>query len=194
MNTDSDPNSDTPAKDHSYDSKKTGTDSGSGMLKRLLVMLVVFGVIAGGIWGYQEYLKSTIPKEDPDFIKKKSDNAPPEVDATGMELLSELFTPAEPSREIVELKKKSADEVVFTYDAIMAMTKEELANNIEEVSNRLIKVRNDLPPSLGGASAGSSGPPKTTAAETSDEPKDTATVPYLALSLEVMRQVADETQ
>lgn len=156
----------------------------SGQIGRLLFLLIGFGILAGGIWGYRTYLDSLIPERDPNVVKPgfKEDGPPP----SGIEVLSEMLAGSGPSKEVEELKKMKADEVAFTYDAIMKMTPDELKKNIDELSARLERKREALPPSFGGASAG--GPPEANPSGEAGE-KDTATIAFIALPLEVMRQV-----
>lgn len=166
----------------------------SGMRRRLLVMLCVFVIAVGGIWGYREYLKSTIPKPDMNFVKKRVDGAEDDPEPSGLSVLSEILSGPQPSKEVTELQGKTAEEVVFTYDAIMNMSPTELEKNIKEVSDQLRLMRQSLPPSVGGASAGSSEPPQDNGTDlpgTTAE-KKTVTVSSLALPLEVMRQVAED--
>lgn len=96
----------------------------------------------------------------------------------------------EPTKEVKELKTKTAEEVAYTYEAIMAMSSEDLNKNIKELSDQLEARRKNLPPSLAGMSVGSSEP------ETKANVEDSATelekpISYLALPLEVMKQTAE---
>jgi len=154
-------------------------------LSRLGVILGVFALAAGGIWGFQKYLESGIPQEDARFVKARGEDAEPEEKQSSLAVLSEMFSAPKPSKEIEELKAKSADEVVFTYDQIMEMTPDELQKNIEDVTRRLGEKRKDLPPSFG---AGSMAPAEK---NSEDDAKDNSTIPSLALPLEVMRQRAE---
>ena len=139
-------------------------------------------------------MKSQIPQGDKNFSKELAEGSEPdpETSPSGMSLLTEIFSDAEPSKEILELQGKTAEEVVFTYDAIMKMTDEDLNKNIKEVSQQLASMRESLPPSIGGASAGASEPPED---KSTDDPvsadQDKVTIPFLALPLEVMRQIAE---
>ena len=163
----------------------------SGTRLRLAILLGVFIIVAGGIWGGQEYLKSTVPKSDENFIKEKAEGVEEETKPSNLAVLKEIIGGSGPSKEITELQGKSADEVVFTYDEIMQMTPEELETNIKEVSEKLVKMRSSLPPSIGGATAGgSSQPSKDDGAESANGEEKTVTIPSLALPLEVMQQVA----
>lgn len=173
---------------------RTTTAGKSGSLRRLAIILGVFVIAACGIWGYQEYLASLVPKPDMDFVKKRAEGLPDEEpEPSGLAVLGEILGGAEPSKEVTELQGKTAEEVVFTYDEIMNMSPEELDKNIKEVSSQLLSMRDNLPPSIGGASAGSSEPPK----DDGNEPPNatgeekTVTIPSLALPLEVMKQIAE---
>ena len=45
----------------------------SGVGMRLGILLVIFVIAAGGIFGYRYYLDSTLPKPDPDHIKREAE-------------------------------------------------------------------------------------------------------------------------
>lgn len=181
------------AKEIGNDRRNMDTGSKSNLLRRLGILLGVFVVAAGGIWGYQEYLKSTMPKEDANFVKEKAPGAKePDPEPSGLSVLSDLFGAPKPSKEIEELKKKTAKEVEFTYDAIIKMTPKDLEENIKDVSDRLTTMRKSLAPSIGGATAGPSGPPKDDSSEAPAVENDgQPTISSLALPLEVMRQIAE---
>ena len=159
---------------------------------RLAIILVVFVIAAGGIWGYQQYLKSTMPKQDMNFAKELAEGVEPDEEPSSLSVISEIFSGSKPSKEVTELQGKTAEEVVFTYDAIMKMSPDELEKNIKEVSDRLELIRSSLPPSIGGATAGASEPPDDgTEPPTTTGEEETASVPSLALPLIVMQQVAE---
>jgi hypothetical protein len=165
----------------------------SGSVRRFGVIFAVFAVLAGAVLLLPIYLDSLIPKGDPDFVKETANNpnTPEETEETGVEILKGMFSKPEPSNEMIDLKSRTADEVEFTYDAIAKMTSDELTVNIQFLSNRLQKLRQELPPSIGGASAGGP-PPKTEEKEATSEPEEKVTVLSLALPLEVMRQIAKQ--
>lgn len=93
----------------------------------------------------------------------------------------------EPSKEAVKLQGMSADEVAYTYDAIVAMSDAELAENFKSLNEQLTNKRNALPPSAGGASVGG-GETEVLETETTTTEDDGVTVESLALPLEVMKQ------
>jgi hypothetical protein len=174
---------------------KAEKESKSGLLGRLAIILGVFVIAVGGIWGYKQYLASTVPKPDMDFVKEKAEGAPDEEpEPTGLAVLGEILSGAEPSKEVTELQEKTAEKVAFTYEEIMKMTPEELDKNIKEVSGQLKTMRAELPPSIGGATAGgSSEPPKDDGTEppNANGEEKTVTISSLALPLEVMKQIAE---
>jgi hypothetical protein len=157
------------------------TNAKSGSLGRLIVILVFFGILAAGIWGGRKYLDSTVPKGDENFVKAKGDTED-EPEATGMEVISDIFSSKE-SKEVAELKGKSADEVAFTYAAILKMSSADLDKNIQDLSKQLVEIRSTLPPSTGAGSMGA-------ASNDSSEKKKTTPVAFVALPLEVMKQIA----
>jgi hypothetical protein len=165
----------------------------SGSVRRFGVIFAVFAVLAGAVLLLPIYLDSLIPKGNPEFAKETANNpnAPDETEETGVEILKGMFRDAEPSKEMIELQSKTADEVEFTYDAITKMTSEELTSNIQILSTRLEELRGNLPPSIGGASAGGP-PPETEEKEATSETEEKVTVLSLALPLEVMRQIAEQ--
>lgn len=165
--------------------------SGSATRFGLLLAILVIGIVS--IYGGQKYLDSQIPKGSDEFVKETSSNpsAPVEVNETGVEILTGIFSGPGPSKEMLELQKTPADEVEFTYDAIVKMTAEELKANIEILSSRLLELRRNLPPSIGGASAGGP-PPKNETKDDAAEKDEKVTVLSLALPLEVMRQIAEQ--
>lgn len=55
------------------------TSSGMGM--RLVILLVIFVIAAGGILGYRTYLNSQLPEADPEHIKREA--APDDLPAGG---------------------------------------------------------------------------------------------------------------
>ncbi|MEL7496701.1 MAG: hypothetical protein AAFN77_03780 [Planctomycetota bacterium] len=153
---------------------------------RLLILLVLFIVAAGGIYGYQQFLAGQIPQGEAQFKKERAPNVEEEEEPeSSMQILSEIFTGSnKPSKEVERLKEMGPEDVVFTYDAIMKMSVEDLKKNIKETSDKLIEKRSSLPPSLGG---GSFGPGE----GEENGPKGKDTVQGLALPLEVMQQVLD---
>ena len=168
----------------------------SGSVRRFGVIFAVFAVLAGAVLLLPIYLDSLIPKGSPEFVKKTTNNpnAPDETEETeetGAEILKGMFSDAEPSKEMIELQSKTSDEVEFTYDAIAKMTSEELTSNITILTTRLRKLRRNLPPSIGGASAGGP-PPETEEKEANSETEEKVTVLSIALPLEVMRQIAEQ--
>ena len=171
-------------------SQRTSARSGSATRFGILFAILVIGV--SSIYGGRMYLDSLVPKGSEEFTKEKSNNpdAPTEEKETGVEIIAGIFSGPKPSKEMIELKAKTAGEVEFTYDAIDKMTSEELTSNIEILEKRLAELRSNLPPSIGGASAG--GPPPPTAKNEATEDEEKVTVLSLALPLEVMRQVAKQ--
>jgi hypothetical protein len=145
------------------------------------------------IYAGRKYLDSQIPKGSDGFIKETASNpsAPVEAKETGVEILTGIFSGPGPSKEMLKLQETPAGEVEFTYDAIDKMTAEELKTNIEILSSRLVELRSNLPPSIGGASAGGP-PPKTEKKDDASDKDGKVTVLSLALPLEVMRQVAKQ--
>ena len=160
--------------------------AGSGAGRRLIILLLLFVVAAGGIWGYQQYLQSQIPKGDEEFAKELDKSIKPEEEETSLDMLKDMFGSRGPTQEVEELKKYSADEVAFTFDAIMAMSDADLKKNIAELTDKLVEVRKNLPPSFGAGSMGGSPDGE---GEDAAKPKLTD-VQQLALPLEVMQQVA----
>lgn len=171
--------------------RRTNSRSGSATRFGVLFAILVIGVAA--IYGGRMYLDSLVPKGSDEFRKEtaKNPNAPEEKEETGVEIITGIFSGPKPSKEMIELQAKTAEEVEFTYEAIENMTSEELASNIEILSTRLEELRRNLPPSIGGASAGGP-PPKTEVKEETAEEDKKVTVLSLALPLEVMRQIADQ--
>ncbi len=153
--------------------------------------MLAIGVAA--IYGGRIYLDAQIPKGSDDFRKETAENpsAPTEEKETGVEIITGIFSGSKPSKETVELQSKTADEVEFTYEAIVKMTPEELASNIGILSKRLVELRGSLPPSIAGASAGGP-PPKKKEEKDGDAEEKVVTVLSLALPLEVMRQIAEQ--
>lgn len=98
------------------------------------------------------------------------------------------------TKEAKELQSKTADEVAFTYDAILAMSKEDLTANIKSLSDRLAKKRSTMPSSAAGATFGSSAQPeiddKGTDVPATGEDADVS-IAYLALPYEVMKQALE---
>ena len=171
--------------------QRCNSRAGSATRFGLLFAILVIGVVS--IYGGRKYLDSQIPKGSDEFVKETASNpnAPIEEKETGVEILTGIFSGPGPSKEMLELQKTPADEVEFTYDAIDKMTAEELKANIEILSSRLLELRSNLPPSIGGASAGGP-PPKTEAKDDAAEKDEKVTVLSLALPLEVMRQIAEQ--
>ncbi len=171
-------------------SRRTNLRSGSATRFGILFAILLIGVVS--IYGGRIYLDSLVPKGSEEFAKETAENpnAPVEEEETGVEIITGIFSGPKPSKEMIELKTKTAGEVEFTYDAIAEMTSEELASNIEILAKRVSELRSDLPPSIGGASAGGP-PPATPKNETADD-EEKVTVLSLALPLEVMRQVAEQ--
>lgn len=57
-----------------------------GMGKRLGVLLILFVIAAGAIFGYRYYLDSQLPQPDPDHIKRQRDPSEiPEPDGVTLE-------------------------------------------------------------------------------------------------------------
>ena len=167
--------------------------SRSGSATRFGILFAILMIGIASIYGGRMYLDSQIPRGSDEFSKETASNpnAPAEKQETGVEIITGIFSGPKPSKEMIELKEQSADDVEFTYDAIDKMSAEELKSNIEILTSRLEELRRNLPPSIGGASAG--GPPPTT--EAKDDPTDEdekVTVLSLALPLEVMRQIAEQ--
>lgn len=135
-------------------SRRTNLRSGSATRFGILFAILLIGVVS--IYGGRIYLDSLVPKGSEEFAKETAENpnAPVEEAETGVEIITGIFSGPKPSKEMIELKTKTAGEVEFTYDAIAEMTSEELASNIEILAKRLSELRSDLPPSIGGASAG----------------------------------------
>ena len=166
------------------ESKKTGNKMG-----RMIVILSIFAILAACVWALPLYLESTMPKGNDEYARVRADGSEAEEEErqSGMEVIAEYFNGPGPSKEETELKEKKAEEVVFTYDAIAKMSPSELTKNIKEVTERLQKMRSSLPPSISGASMGG-GSEKPNA----DDEVETVSVPYLALPLEVMKQMAEK--
>lgn len=93
----------------------------------------------------------------------------------------------EPSKEAIKLQGMSSDDVVYTYDVIVAMSDTELDEKIVDLRERLRKKRSALPPSAAGASVGG-GEGEKLEAEGDPDPDANVTVEFLALSFEVMKQ------
>jgi len=180
-----------PRLDNSYPSRRTNPRSGSTTRFGVLFAILVIGVAA--IYGGQIYLDAQVPKGSDEFKKVTANNpsAPTEEKETGIEIITGIFSGSKPSKEMVELKSKTADEVEFTYEAIDKMTLEELTSNIGILSKRLVELRGSLPPSIAGASAGGP-PPKKKEEKDGDAEEKVVTVLSLALPLEVMRQIAEQ--
>lgn len=115
----------------------------------------------------------------------------------GLMVLSVLGCEEEkpPTKEVTQLIESSPDEVAFTYDEIMAMSDEELKENMAMLYARLRIKRGGKKPSVAGASVG--GASETKPDTESDEPKETEVdenpdadkpIRYEALPVEVMRQ------
>ena len=105
--------------------QSTVKKSNSG--RRLVILLSVFVIGAGGIFGLKQYLKSQVPKGNDEIAKTKfadSEEDPAEK-VSGLAILSDIFSGDKESKEVIELKEKSAKEAVFTYDAIMKMSAED---------------------------------------------------------------------
>ncbi|MEL7498722.1 MAG: hypothetical protein AAFN77_14030 [Planctomycetota bacterium] len=96
----------------------------------------------------------------------------------------------EPSKEAKLLMTKPADEVEFTYEEIMKMSKEDLEKNIADLSKRVEEKRKELPPSVAGATAGSAVQPKNDGIQTPSTGDDVP-IEAMALPLEVMRQIVE---
>ena len=158
----------------------------SGMSPRFFILLGIGAILVASVWGYLRYIEASIPKGDPKFKKELANGVEEEPVQTNMEVLAEMFSGEKLTKEVEEIKGKSADEVAFTYEAIMKMSREELTTNIKELSQRLSAKRKSLPPSLGGARVGGGGQPDDGA------DKDEVSIASLALPLEVMRQVLEK--
>lgn len=99
----------------------------------------------------------------------------------------------EPTKEVITLQGKSADEVAYTHSEIVAMSDADLAKNISDLRAKLQVKRSTMAPSAGGASVGGGAD---SLVESDTEGTDTAapaeddgvTVVFLALPLEVMTQ------
>ncbi len=100
-----------------------------------------------------------------------------------------------PTKEVTQLIESSPDEVAFTYDEIMAMSDEELKENMAMLYARLRIKRGGKKPSVAGASVG--GGSETAPDTETDEPAEADVdenpdadkpIRYEALPVEVMRQ------
>ena len=98
----------------------------------------------------------------------------------------------EPTKEAILLQGKSPDEVLYTFEAIVAMSDSELTEKTNSLRERLNKKRSSMPSSAAGASiGGGSEGEKVDESTEADEPLDPdadVSVEFLALPFEVMQQ------
>ena len=106
-----------------------------------------------------------------------------------------------PTKEVTQLIESSPDEVAFTYEEIIAMSDEELKDNLAMLYARLRIKRGTAKPSVAGASVGGgsetapeSEVKKTPEAAVNENPDADKPIRYEALPAEVMRQLQYERE
>ncbi len=148
---------------------------------RLPLILVLFALAAGGVYGMRYFLDAQIPTGDDSFVRKAQDGVEKEEPPTGLEVIQEMFSSPEDSKVVTELKGLADKDVAFSYEQISKMSKEELEKNIADLTSKLSKARANLGASFG---AGSMGPGGQSKGET-----EVTEVQSMALPLEVMREM-----
>ena len=179
------------------DKDSAGTEAAPAPKKsgNLMFILICGVILTGGVWGMRTYLDAIVPKGDASIRQQKlGDDAEPEEQETSMEIIAGWFAGEKPSKEFEELKSKKPEEVAFTLDQIMKMSKDELSNNIADLSKKLTSKRANLAPSFGAGTMGgggnsSQGKEQGEEKKEGEEEEKELSVEAMALPLEVMKQV-----